>query len=71
MAGAALLSLSLMGRGKDHSVFVYSQAARRMGSALGLFGVDTMPKTSPVDKASDDNHSASCYAAWGGFNWNV
>ncbi|KAI0127278.1 hypothetical protein BJ170DRAFT_694094 [Xylariales sp. AK1849] len=71
MAGAAMLSLSLMGRGKDHSVLLYTIEATKIGTALGLFGADVTAASTFSRTMSTEDRSASCYAAWGGFNWNV
>jgi hypothetical protein len=68
MAGAILLSLSLLGSGRDHVVVQYSTEATRMGISLGLFGDDTTLDTAEMD---DDELRAHCYAAWGVFNWNM
>ncbi|TGJ79744.1 hypothetical protein E0Z10_g9013 [Xylaria hypoxylon] len=68
MAGAVLLSISLMGQGKDHAVLGYATDALKMGTRLGLFGGGfRQPSVGII------NHdlSAQCYAAWGVFNWNV
>lgn len=66
MAGAALLSLSLVGRDRDLSVLLYTQEVKRMGIALRLFGSDPI-----AGITVGDDYTASCYAAWGGFNWNM
>jgi hypothetical protein len=68
MAGAILLSLSLLGSGRDHVVVQYSMEAASMGTKLGLFGDDT---SLDVDAMDGDELRAHCYAAWGVFNWNM
>ncbi|KAF2972120.1 hypothetical protein GQX73_g1422 [Xylaria multiplex] len=68
MAGAILLSISLLGHGDSHDVLRYTTDALRMGTRLGLFcGSIYQPS---VDTINDDLR-AQCYAAWGVFNWNV
>jgi hypothetical protein len=74
MAGAILLSISLMGHGKDHDVLHYATDAMKMGERLGLFSSKVHPASAhpPSQGISHDNDlSAKCYAAWGTFNWNV
>lgn len=71
MAGAVILSLSLMGHGKDHAVLLYTTAAARMGTRLGLFGVNEDIAVRIDEDMSEEERSASCYAAWGVFNWSV
>lgn len=68
MAGAILLSLSLLGSGRDHVVVQYSMEAARMGINMGLSGDET---TLDVTAMSDDELRAHCCAAWGVFNWNM
>ncbi|KAI1739889.1 hypothetical protein F4680DRAFT_420475 [Xylaria scruposa] len=73
MAGAILLSISLLGHGKDHDVLNYAIDAIKIGTRLGLFS-DTQPSASVYQSSAnmvDDDLSARCYAAWGAFNWNV
>ncbi|KAK9420218.1 hypothetical protein SUNI508_06747 [Seiridium unicorne] len=67
----SLMHLSHLGRDKDHCVLYYAKEVRNMGIALNLFGADAAADTPFGDKAPDHNHIASCYAAWGGFNWTV
>ncbi|KAI0432189.1 hypothetical protein F5Y09DRAFT_354010 [Xylaria sp. FL1042] len=75
MAGATLLSISLMGHGKNHDVLHYASDAMRMGKRLGLFGGSLRHAGAnayqPNVGVTDDDLSAQCYAAWGVFNWNV
>ncbi|KAI0805335.1 hypothetical protein GGR55DRAFT_690676 [Xylaria sp. FL0064] len=75
MAGAILLSISLLGHGKDHDVLHYASNAMRMGTRLGLFGCGARPAGGGACPSkmsvTDDELSAQCYAAWGVFNWNV
>ncbi|KAI0468298.1 hypothetical protein F4859DRAFT_506155 [Xylaria cf. heliscus] len=73
MAGAILLSISLMGHGKDHAVLSYATDALKIGTRLGLFS-DIRPLTGACQSRPDvvgNDLSAQCYAAWGVFNWNV
>ncbi|KAI0455229.1 hypothetical protein F5B21DRAFT_514133 [Xylaria acuta] len=73
MAGAILLSISLMGHGKDRAVLSYATDALKIGTRLGLFS-DIQPPTGAYQLGADmiDNDlSAQCHAAWGVFNWNV
>ncbi|KAI1418772.1 hypothetical protein F5Y12DRAFT_468188 [Xylaria sp. FL1777] len=74
MAGAILLSISLMGHGKNHDVLHYVSDAMKMGTRLGLFGGGIRHAASacqPNVNVIDDDLSAQCHAAWGVFNWNV
>ncbi|KAI0435589.1 hypothetical protein F4803DRAFT_567533 [Xylaria telfairii] len=73
MAGAILLSISLMGHGKDHAVLSYATDAMKIGTRLGLFS-DIQPPTGAYRSDAymiDNDMSAQCHAAWGVFNWNV
>ncbi|KAI1763894.1 hypothetical protein GGR53DRAFT_520682 [Hypoxylon sp. FL1150] len=71
MAGAVLLSLSLIGNGRDHAVLSYATQAMKMGERLGLFEVDGNGQYTPNESDSNEDVEACCYAAWGTFNWNV
>ncbi|KAI0417055.1 hypothetical protein F5X98DRAFT_342024 [Xylaria grammica] len=74
MAGAVLLSISLMGHGKDHAVLRYATDAMRMGTRLHLFGGDIPHTVSGYEQSAgiiNDDLIAQCHAAWGVFNWNV
>ncbi|GAW25965.1 putative zinc finger protein [Rosellinia necatrix] len=74
MAGAVLLSISLMGNGKDHAVLRYATDALEMGRQLGLFHDNTGPSGNVYESGADisgDELRARSYAAWGVFNWNV
>ncbi|KAI0840471.1 hypothetical protein F5Y06DRAFT_241282 [Hypoxylon sp. FL0890] len=70
MAGAVLLSLSLMGHGKDHAVLLYAKEAAEMGIRLGLFEDEASGERIEIDQ-SEEQQSASWYAAWGAFNWKT
>ncbi|KAI1417601.1 hypothetical protein F5Y13DRAFT_151386 [Hypoxylon sp. FL1857] len=70
MAGAVLLSLSLMGNGKDHAVLTYAKEAAEMGIRLGLFDDEAAGKRIEVEQ-SKEQKTASCYAAWSVFNWKT
>ncbi|CAJ2502350.1 Uu.00g097440.m01.CDS01 [Anthostomella pinea] len=71
MAGAVLLSLSYVGQGKDHEIIIFTKAALSMGIRLGLFGNLETAARGPGETLSEEDVTASCYAAWGVFNWNV
>ncbi|KAI1317618.1 hypothetical protein F5Y16DRAFT_392614 [Xylariaceae sp. FL0255] len=72
VAGGVLLSISLMGHGKDHAVLKYANEAMEMGHRLHLFATDLASIPRQYDNLSlDEERSALCYAAWGAFNWNV
>ena len=71
MAGAVLLSLSLIGHGKDHAVHYYANQALSMGTRLGLFDPHNPLNNNLGGKLSQDSFTARCHAAWGTFNWNV
>ncbi|KAI1111022.1 hypothetical protein F5Y14DRAFT_443564 [Nemania sp. NC0429] len=73
MAGAVLLSVSLLGHGRDHAVLNYGKQAMEMGHRLGLFVDDESPIL-PLPMSmppNDDELSARSYATWGVFNWSV
>ncbi|KAJ2988618.1 hypothetical protein NUW58_g3878 [Xylaria curta] len=73
MAGAILLSISLLGHGKDHAVLRYATDAMKIGTRLGLFS-DIQHAIGVYQsgiKTVDDDLSARSHAAWGVFNWNV
>ncbi|XXG96160.1 hypothetical protein Hte_002439 [Hypoxylon texense] len=71
MAGTVLLSLSLIGNGRDHAVLYYATQAMRMGERLGLFGAGEGALAVPDLNESKEVTDSCCYAAWGTFNWNV
>ncbi|KAI1413595.1 hypothetical protein F5Y13DRAFT_160655 [Hypoxylon sp. FL1857] len=71
MAGAVLLSLSLIGSGRDHAVLLYATQAMRIGEQLGLFKVAESSALTLDVNTSEDDAKTRCYAAWGTFNWNV
>ncbi|KAI0158338.1 hypothetical protein GGR57DRAFT_460027 [Xylariaceae sp. FL1272] len=72
MAGGILMSISLMGQGKDHAVLAYAMGALEVGHRLGLFATDISSIPANYDNVSpEDERSAMCFAAWGTFNWNV
>lgn len=71
MAGAAMLSRAHMGQGQYHNGHMYAQEVTRIGVSLGLFGPDSLAATASNNDSTSADHLARCYAAWGGFNWNV
>ncbi|KAI1384473.1 uncharacterized protein F4822DRAFT_364701 [Hypoxylon trugodes] len=71
MAGAVLLSLSLIGNGRNHAVLYYATQAMKLGEGLGLFSTEESASASLSEKISEDDACARSYAAWGTFNWNV
>ena len=71
MAGAVLLSLCLIGHGRDHAVHYYAHTALTIGTQLGLFDKDFPLNEGSPAKMPQDVFTARCYAAWGAFNWNV
>ncbi|KAI2613314.1 hypothetical protein GGR54DRAFT_616158 [Hypoxylon sp. NC1633] len=71
MAGAVLLSLSLIGSGRDHAVLSYATQAIEMGEQLGLFEAGEAALMGPDENLPEEDKKARCYAAWGTFNWNV
>ncbi|KAF3059905.1 hypothetical protein GL218_04941 [Daldinia childiae] len=71
MAGAILLSISLIGNSKDHSILFYAKEAMQIGQNLGLFGGDERGPAQSNENMSKEDKTARCYAAWGTFNWNV
>ncbi|OTB08659.1 hypothetical protein M426DRAFT_159274 [Hypoxylon sp. CI-4A] len=68
-AGAVLLSLSLMGHGKDHSVLLYAEEAAEMMIRLGFFGDDAEKRLDA--ERTQGRKTTVCYAAWGVFNWKT
>ncbi|KAI1130265.1 hypothetical protein F5Y10DRAFT_289717 [Nemania abortiva] len=71
MAGAVLLSVSNLGRGKDHdAVLGYARYALEMGQRLGLLSVEPEGFPQPSFKTKEEERFNS-YGAWGTFNWNV
>ncbi|RYP51527.1 hypothetical protein DL769_010803 [Monosporascus sp. CRB-8-3] len=72
MASAVVLSLCLIGHGKDNAVHSYAKKALNMGTRLGLFEREEEPANKKsLEKMSQDDMTARCHAAWGVFNWNV
>ncbi|KAH6705685.1 hypothetical protein EV126DRAFT_173285 [Verticillium dahliae] len=71
LAGAQLLSLAFLGHGKDHFVLIYLAEASRMATRMCLFGVEPAVALSKTNEIPQDMRSASCYAAWGIFNWTI
>ncbi|KAJ8131150.1 hypothetical protein O1611_g2476 [Lasiodiplodia mahajangana] len=70
MAGAVLLSVSNLGRGKNHdTVLTFARYALEMGQRLGLFS--TQPADSRPSFETKEEERANSYGAWGTFNWNV
>ncbi|KAI1772241.1 hypothetical protein F4818DRAFT_180178 [Hypoxylon cercidicola] len=71
MAGAVLLSLSLIGNGRDCVVLYYATEAMSMGRRLGLFDAEEGTTMIPNTNGSKEDADTCCHAAWGTFNWNV
>lgn len=71
MASSVILSLSLIGHGKDHAVHFYAQEALSMGKRLGLYDDQNLQNKNMKQKMSQDDMTARCHAAWGIFNWSV
>ncbi|KAI0016238.1 hypothetical protein F4780DRAFT_773036 [Xylariomycetidae sp. FL0641] len=71
MAGSILLSLALMGHGKDHAVLHYAAAALKMGQRLGCFSPKAHGSLTSLGTQSPMADSSLNYAAWGIFNYNV
>jgi hypothetical protein len=71
MAGAVLLSISLMGRGKDHDDLKNAKRAFDIGQRLGFFSNAQGSTVLPTENISKELRRANSYAAWGTFNWNV
>ncbi|KAI0098541.1 hypothetical protein GGR51DRAFT_552531 [Nemania sp. FL0031] len=71
MAGAVLLSVSNLGRGKNHdTVLTFARYALEMGQRLGL--LSTQPTDSPPPSfQTKEEERANSYGVWGTFNWNV
>ncbi len=71
IAGAVLLSLSLIGHGKDHAVHSYAHEALNMGRRLSLFEDENARNKILYENFSREEMTMRCHAAWGVFNWNV
>lgn len=69
MVGAQMLSIAYMWNGKNHEVLVYQAEAIRMGTRLGLLGVDEKTAAILLAKIPPELLHASAFAAWGVFNW--
>ncbi|KAK6859323.1 hypothetical protein PG995_002959 [Apiospora arundinis] len=71
MVGAQLLSLAFVGQGKDHKVLHFLGAAIRMGTRLGLFGVDEDVARTRMEAIPESSRAAISNTAWGLFNWSM
>ncbi|KAK7963000.1 uncharacterized protein PG986_003825 [Apiospora aurea] len=71
MVGAQLLSLAFVGQGKDHKVLHFLDAALRMGTRLGLFGVPEEVAQARMQAIPESSEAAISNTAWGLFNWSI
>ncbi|KAK8013763.1 hypothetical protein PG991_009356 [Apiospora marii] len=71
MVGAQLLSLAFVGQGRDHKVLHFLDAAIRMGTRLGLFGVDQDVAKIRMEAIPESSRAAISNTAWGLFNWSM
>ncbi|KAK8074389.1 hypothetical protein PG997_009052 [Apiospora hydei] len=71
MVGAQLLSLAFVGQGKDHKVLHFLDAALRMGTRLGLFGVPEEVAKARMQAIPESSEAAISNTAWGLFNWSI
>jgi hypothetical protein len=71
MAAAQLLTLGLMGRGKDYSILRYLEDAVNMVTRMGLFGPQDGAMQEPVSLTTVAHARAAAQTAWGVFNWTV
>lgn len=71
MVAAQFLSLAYLVRGKDHAVLKYISEAVRIGTAMGLFGVEESIAQSRIGHLSPEQLRAISYSAWGIFNWTT
>jgi hypothetical protein len=69
IAALQLLSLSYLGKGKDHKVLKFVGEASHMGFTMGLFGLEPSIALKRYDEIPEDMRLAASYAAWGTFNW--
>lgn len=69
MAAAMFLSFGYLVQGKNHVVLAYMSAAVRMGTQLGLFGVDPEVAKARTGKMSAQQTKAASHTTWGVFNW--
>ncbi|KAK8071514.1 hypothetical protein PG996_004862 [Apiospora saccharicola] len=71
MIGAQLLSLALVGQGKDHKVIHFLGVAIKMGTRLGLFGVTEEDAKVRMQAIPESSKAAISHTAWGVFNWSI
>jgi hypothetical protein len=71
LAALQLLSLALIGYGKDHCVLKFRNQAVQMATRMQLLNVDRIHTSTVYKDTSDDMKSALSYATWGTFNWTV
>ncbi|KAK7421280.1 hypothetical protein QQZ08_009996 [Neonectria magnoliae] len=69
MAAALFLSFGYLVQGKNHVVLAYMSEAIRMGTHLGLFGVDRDVAGARTAKMTAEQAKAASHTTWGVFNW--
>ncbi|KAF7554034.1 hypothetical protein G7Z17_g3247 [Cylindrodendrum hubeiense] len=69
MAAALFLSFGYLVQGKDHNVLAYMPEVVRMGTELGLFGVEQAVAEARMDKMTPQQLKAASHTTWGVFNW--
>ncbi|KFA46182.1 hypothetical protein S40293_03792 [Stachybotrys chartarum IBT 40293] len=70
MGALVLVSLALMGQGRDHAVLTFSKIAAKMGMRLGLVKVEGR-ESLELSNLSDEDLRMCSHAAWGAFCWSV
>lgn len=71
MVAAQFLSLAYLARGKDGAVLRYLAEAVRIGTSMGLFGVEPTVAQQRMGPLSPEAVRATSYSAWGIFNWTT
>lgn len=71
LLAAQYMSLGYQFRGKDHAVLQYLAEAVRIGTAMGLFGVERETAQQRLGHLSAEQTKIASYAAWGIFNWTM
>ncbi|KFA69528.1 hypothetical protein S40285_09716, partial [Stachybotrys chlorohalonatus IBT 40285] len=70
MGALVLMSLALIGQGRDHAVLTFAKIAVNMGMRLGLFRVEGHESVELTNLSDEDLRMCS-HAAWEAFCWSV
>lgn len=71
LLAAQYMSLGYQSRGKDHAVLQFLAEAVRIGTAMGLFGLEHESAQQRLGYLSAEQTKIASYAAWGIFNWTM